>query len=117
MSKELLIDEFREFLLKQRNVDGQAYSPKYISDKLSRLKKLLTVISVKSINNIDEKSFIKLFDKLMVEFDGVYPEKGSRHYHKYNDLLVILRQLYLMKTKKKAPLFIHYGGKIRANKI
>jgi hypothetical protein len=52
----------------------------------------------------------------MVNFHGVYNEDGPRVFHKCNDYLVILRQIYLMQTKKQAPRFIHYAGKLRAKK-
>ena len=120
MTNELLIEEYRKFLQKQRNSSGQPYSSKYVGDKISRTKKMLTVISAKSIENIDEESYFKLVKKLMDKFDGVYPLKNNPHrhykYHKYSDLLVILRQLYLMKTNKKAPIFTHYAGKLRERK-
>ncbi len=116
MTKDEFIDEFRAFLLKQKNKQGEPVSPKYISDKTSRLKRMLEIFSVNVLVNINEESFLVLFKKLMVNFHGVYNEDGPRVFHKCNDYLVILRQIYFMQTKKQAPRFIHYAGKLRAKK-
>ena len=115
MTKAEFIEHFRLFLMKQKNSDGESYSPKYVSDKISRLKRMLEVLSVNSLLKINDKSFFVLFQKLLNNFNGVYNEEGPRIFHKCNDYLVILRQIYLMQTKKQAPRFIHYGGKIRTN--
>lgn len=117
MTEDELVLRFTRYMERKRTADGNEYGLAYVKDKVSRLKRLLKLISVKDLENLTESKFISLIEKIISNFDCA--KEGTIH-SPYKDHLVALRYVYEMQTKKSAPRHVVYGGKIApkyANKI
>lgn len=104
----MLEERYRKHLASLKRKDGTSYSEKYVWDKLSRLRRIATVITPKELNSISERNFLCVMDGVIKSFAHT-ESYGIRN--KHLDLVVVIRQLYEMNNKNKlAPRHTHYGG-------
>jgi hypothetical protein len=110
MNSLKLIERYKGHLKTLRNSNDEAFGNRYIKDKLSRLRRLLTFVDAKTLCNINEKNFLDVCDEIIEGFPQKYPTKSGSPLPKYGDYLVIVRQIYEMNTNNPAPRYAHYCG-------
>lgn len=104
-----LEDNFRDYLSSLRNSQGEPYGPKYISDKISRFRKLCDQVSIARLRNITDATYFDVVETVIDRFDD--DSNKSPAGSQYKDYLVIVRLLYEMQNSgKSAPRYRHYGG-------
>lgn len=114
MTNDLLVDRYKKYLLKLKNANGFPYGTAYVKDKISRLRRMLQVVDVSTLNNISGNNFLSVCDEIMCVFTQIYPSKLGTPARQYGDYLVVIRQIYHMNTGETAPRYVHYSGVRRA---
>lgn len=112
MTEDELLLRFRKHMERKRKANGDCFGPSYVKDKVSRLKRLLSVVDVAELSDLDESAFVEITERLAKRFTVVKVDDKGNHYSQVNDYIVALRYVYEMETKKKAPRYILYGGKL-----
>lgn len=113
MNAEVLLSKYEIYLSRLINDDGRLYGKVYVKDKLSRLRRLLKVVSAHSLCEVSEKNFTDVCQLVMSAFPVIISRRSGRPRYEYNDYLVVLRQIYHMNTGVAAPRNIQYGGAVR----
>ena len=109
-SQDLLIAEFKIYLESIKNGSGESYSKLYIKDKVSRLRRILSFISVNKLSNVNQKNYLDLLDIVTKELSTPLKTLNGTTQNLYKDYYSVIRILYVMHTKKVPPKFTHYGG-------
>lgn len=112
MTEDELLSRYRKHMERRRKANDDSYGPSYVKDKVSRLKRLLSVVDVAELSELDESTFVGMTERLAKQFTVVKVDKKGNYYSQVNDYIVVLRYLYEMQTKKKAPRYVLYGGKL-----
>ena len=112
MTEDELLSRFRKYMERKRKPNNECYGPSYVKDKVSRLKHLLSVVNVEELRELDESTFIQITERLAKRFTVVKIDDKGNHYSQVNDYIVALRYVYEMETRKKAPRYVLYGGKV-----
>ena len=108
MKNNDLEQRFHAYLSKLRNSDGDAYGPKYLSDKMSRFRRLRDKLPNRLLSAITEKTYFEVVETVIKTFDE---DKARSAESQYKDYLVVIRLLYEMQNPGKiAPRYSHYGG-------
>lgn len=99
--------QFQQHLLERARRLGKKYGPHYTKDKVSRLRRLATVIPVRELSKmLDLAAFLKLGEQIRTQFPDF--EKSGKVYHPAYDYLRVLRLVFEMNTGQAAPLYTAY---------
>jgi hypothetical protein len=113
MNTEELIARYSSYVKSLRRADGENYGSAYAKDKVSRLRKIISIVGIRSAASVSSKNFFKICDLLISDFQAnASAEKKSKN-SGYGDYLVVVRQLYEMNTGMTAPRYKYYGGRLR----
>lgn len=110
-----LEEEFVAFINLRRKKSGLPPNLKYSSDKLSRLRKVISIVGISELAKISDSNFHKIVESVMRAFPGDFPTStGFRK--RYQDYIVVIRQVYELKNKGKfAERYTYYAGKRRTD--
>jgi hypothetical protein len=113
MNTEELIAHYSAYVKSLRRADGTSYGSAYAKDKVSRLRKIISIVGIRSAASIGSKNFFKICDVLISDFQAHAPAREKSKISGYADYLVVVRQLYEMNTGMSAPRYVYYGGRRR----
>ena len=110
MNQQEYEQEFRVYLIKKIQKQKLILGDSYIKDKMSRLRRLVKILSLSKLLNINENNYTHLIDLVIKYFstDSTVSKSKSK---KYKDYLVVLRLAFeMMNNGKIAPTYTHYAG-------
>lgn len=113
--QDVLEGRYRDYLLKRRKSKGFSFGDSYVKDKISRFRKLCAICDPATISSIGPKNYLVTLDSVIQQIKDVASKEGCAP-SKYDDLLVVLRQVYMMNTKGlRPPLYTHYARELKTN--
>ena len=108
MATEKLEESFRLYLSSRKKRDGSTYGPKYVYDKIARLRTLAKHVSARDLSNLNKSNYLSVIDDIIESFESNAEADQTRA--AYADHLVVVRLLYEMNNVgKAAPRYTHYG--------
>lgn len=113
--QDALEERYRNYLLKRRKSTKVSFGDSYIKDKISRFRKLCAICDCSELSSIGPENYLPILDSIIHQIEMVASKEGCSP-SKYDDHLVVIRQLYEMNTNgRKPPLFTHYARQLRPN--
>ncbi len=110
MNQQEYEEQFRIYLKNKIKKQKLIYGNNYIKDKISRLRKLVKILSLTKLLNINKENFTQLIDLVIKHFSTDQIASNSKR-KKYMDYLVVLRIAFeLMNNGKNAPIYTHYAS-------
>lgn len=98
---------FQHYILERARRLGKKFGPNYAKDKVSRLRRLATVVSAQELSKMkDLAAFSNLGEQIRTQFPDF--EKSGKVYHPSYDYLRVLRLVFEMNTDQPAPLYTAY---------
>jgi hypothetical protein len=110
MNQQDYEEQFRLYLMNKIKKQKLNFGDNYIKDKISRLRKLVKILGLTKLLNINEENYTKLID-LVIKYFSTDPLAVNSRNKKYMDYLVVLRLAFeMMNNGKIAPIYTHYAG-------
>jgi len=112
MNQQEYEQQFRVYLIKKIQKQELILGDSYVKDKMSRLRRLVKILSLSKLLNINENNYTHLIDLVIKYFstDSTASKSKSKS-KKYKDYLVVLRFAFeMMNNGKIAPTYTHYAG-------